>query len=161
MRSVMFKPLIVLACATTSALAACAGAAGVARALSPPTSAPVPARVAKAADGHYWAHAVIDGRALDLLVDTGAGPVALTAADARTLGLDPSRLVYDRPVATAAGRTQAAAVTLHSVAVGSAEVRDVRALVVRRGLERSLLGMSYLGRLKSFGADADGLALAP
>ena len=157
----MFKPLIVLACATASALAACAGAAGVARALSRPSAATASARIPKSPDGHYWARAAVDGRALDLLVDTGAGSVALTPADARTLGLDPSRLIYDRPVVTAAGRTRAAAVTLARVAVGGAEVRDVQAVVVRRGLERSLLGMSYLGRLKGFSADADGLTLAP
>ncbi len=149
----MLKPLIVVACATASALAACAG---VSAAIAPAAGA----RLAKAADGHYWAQASVEGRALHLLVDTGAGSVALTAADARALGLDPARLVYDRPVVTAAGRTQAAAVTLASVAVGRAEVRDVPALVVRGGLEHSLLGMSYLGRLKGFSADAGGLTLA-
>lgn len=151
----MFKPTFVLACAVASALAACAGAAGVASALSPPPSA----RIARAADGHYWAEAAVDGRALPMLVDTGAAAVALTPADARSLGFDPARLTYDRPVATAAGRTRAAPVTLARLSVGAVEVRDVPALVVRDGLERSLLGMSYLGRLKRFSADVDGLTL--
>ncbi len=151
----MFKPAFVLACAVASALAACAGAAGVASALASPPSA----RIARAADGHYWAEAAVDGRALPMLVDTGAAAVALTPADARSLGLDTARLAYDRPVATAAGRTRAAPVTLARVSVGAVELRDVRALVVRDGLERSLLGMSYLGRLTRFSADADGLTL--
>ena len=46
-----------------------------------------PAQIARAADGHYWAEADIDGRAIRLLVDTGASVVALTAEDARAAGL--------------------------------------------------------------------------
>ena len=60
---------------------------------------------------------------------------------------------------TAAGRTRAAPVTLARLSVGPVTVAQVPALVVREGLERSLLGMSYLGRLKRFSADADGLTL--
>ena len=151
----MSKPALVIACAVASALAACAGAAGVASAFAPPPGA----HIARAADGHYWAEASVEGRALPMLVDTGAAAVALTPADARALGFDPAHLAYDRPVATAAGRTRAASVTLSRLSVGGVEVEAVPALVVREGLERSLLGMSYLGRLKRFSADAQGLTL--
>ena len=152
------KPALVLACAVSASLAACAGAAGVAHALAGPPPSPA-VRVAKAADGHYWTRATVEGRGMDVLVDTGASAVALTRADARRLGLDPAHLVYDRAVVTAAGRTRAAPVTLARLAVGSVEVDAVPALVVERGLERSLLGMSFLGRLHGFSADAQGMTL--
>ena len=152
------KPALVLACAVSASLAACAGAAGVAHALAGPPPAPA-VRVAKAADGHYWTRADVDGRGLDVLVDTGASAMALTRADAQALGLDPARLTYDRAVVTAAGRTRAAPVTLARLSVGAVEVEQVPALVVEGGLERSLLGMSFLGRLHGFSADADGLTL--
>ena len=38
------------------------------------------AQVVKAADGHYWAQAAMDGRAVRVLVDSGASVVALTRA---------------------------------------------------------------------------------
>ncbi len=156
----MLKPLIVVASAVCASLAACAAAAGVGGAWTTPLPAEAASvRVAKAADGHFWTRALVDGRSVDVLVDTGASAVALTPADARALGVAPERLRYDRAVVTAAGRVRAAPVTLARLSVGSVEVREVPALVVDRGLERSLLGMSFLGRLKGFSADAGGLTL--
>lgn len=151
----MFKAAIVVACATAAALGAYAAAGTVAASAARGADAVV----AKGADGHYWARAEVGGRGLDLLVDTGAGQVALTPADARALGLDPSALTYSAPVVTAAGRTRAAPVMLASLSVGDVEVTEVQAVVVPKGLERSLLGMSFLGRLKRFSADAHGLTL--
>lgn len=151
----MFRPITVLSVATVAALAAAAGVFGAASAF---TAAPA-ARVAKAADGHYWAMASIDGRPLRMLVDTGATSLALTLTDARALGLDTAALVYDRQVATAAGRTQAASVSLSRVGVDGVDVEHVAALVVKTGLPSSLLGMSFLGRLSGFQADRSSLVL--
>ncbi len=125
------------------------------------SSAAQPAEVAKAADGHYWAEAAVDGHAVRFLVDTGASAVALTPTDAQRLGLDLTSLDYDRPVATANGTTQAASVKLHEVSVAGAKVEDVDALVVKTGLAQSLLGMSYLGRLSQFEATRTALILRP
>jgi aspartyl protease family protein len=124
-------------------------------------SEPEPARLVKAADGHFWADGLIDGRSVRLLVDTGASAVFLTPRDARRLGLDPSKLVYDQTVRTAAGDSLAARVTLDSVSVGGVRVARVDALVIGRGLPASLLGMSYLGRLSSVQATPSALLLNP
>jgi aspartyl protease family protein len=48
---------------------------------------------------------------------------------------------------------------LHHIAVDGARVEEVRALVMRRGLPASLLGMSYLGRLSGFSAGPEGIIL--
>ncbi len=117
------------------------------------------ASISRSADGHYWAQATVDGRAVRFLVDTGASSVALTQADARRLSLEPERLTYDVPIRTASGRAFAAAVTLRSVSVSGARVEDVEALVAQEGLETSLLGMSYLGRLSRFEATPRALIL--
>ena len=122
-------------------------------------SEPDAARLAKAADGHFWADAVIDGRMVRVLVDTGASSVSLTPQDAVQLGLDPTGLVYDRTVRTADGDSLAARVKLSSVSVGGVRVPDVDALVIGRGLPASLLGMSYLGRLSRFEATPTSLVL--
>ena len=119
------------------------------------------AQVLKAADGHYWAEANIDGRAIHVLVDTGASVVALTREDALRLGLKLRAEDFTRTVQTASGPARAAAVTLKSIAVADAEVEDVEALVVEKGLAQSLLGMSFLGRLSSFEATPVGLTLRP
>lgn len=117
------------------------------------------ARIARAHDGHYWAQGQVNGRAVRFLVDTGATAVALTREDAQRLGIDTRQIAYDYEVVTAAGRTRAAAVKLAEVSIGGAQVSDVDALVVEEGLETSLLGMSYLGRLSGFEATPATLVL--
>jgi aspartyl protease family protein len=117
------------------------------------------AQIVKAADGHFWAEAKVDGRAVRFLIDTGATAVALSQTDAQRLGIDTKALDYSYRVMTASGETRAAAVKLASISVAGAQVRDVEALVVEKGLETSLLGMTYLGRLSSFQATPRALVL--
>ncbi|HYG26192.1 MAG TPA: TIGR02281 family clan AA aspartic protease [Caulobacteraceae bacterium] len=119
------------------------------------------ARIPRADDGHYWANGEVGGRRVRFLVDTGATNVSLTPDDARHIGIDVAALAYEKEVITARGRARAAPVTLASLAVGGAKVEDVEALVIRDGLEASLLGMSYLGRLERFEVRAATLVLEP
>jgi aspartyl protease family protein len=117
------------------------------------------AQLTKDRDGHFWAQASVDGKAVRFLVDTGATAVSLSMADAQRLGIDTSKLTYDYSVITADGRTRAASVKLASVAIAGVKVHDVDALVIEKGLENSLLGMSYLGRLSRFEATPTSLIL--
>lgn len=119
------------------------------------------ASIAKARDGHYWAEAEVKGERVRFLVDTGASAVSLTLADARRLGIQTDRLDYAYSVVTASGQARAAPVTLGEISVAGARLTDVQALVIEDGLESSLLGMSYLGRLASFEATRTALILRP
>jgi len=118
------------------------------------------ASIVKSPDGHFWADAQVNGgHPVHFLVDTGATAVALTAGDARSLGIDPGSLDYRYTVMTAAGPARAAAVKLGDISVDHAHVEDVQAFVIDQGLQTSLLGMSYLGRLSKFEATPDTLVL--
>jgi aspartyl protease family protein len=117
--------------------------------------------IAKAADGHYWAEGLVNGSHIRFLVDTGATAVALTPADAERLGIDLSKLTYGYKITTAAGETRGAAVKLAEVNVAGAKIENVDALVIEKGLDASLLGMTYLGRLASFQATRSALILNP
>ena len=117
--------------------------------------------IPKGADGHFWANATVNSKAVRFLVDTGATQVVLTPADAQRLGFPSGSLVYDQKVITANGPSYAALVTLNSVGVGQSTVHNVQALVVKEGLSTSLLGMSYLGRLSRFEATPSSLILHP
>ena len=86
--------------------------------------------------------------------------VVLTATDARKAGIDTRGLAFDVPVATANGSALAAEIRLDQVAVGPIVMRNVPALVARPGaLEESLLGMSFLERLKSYTVERGRLIL--
>ena len=117
--------------------------------------------VAKGADGHFWADAEVNGQPVRFLVDTGATAVALTPKDAERLGIKPSDLKAGYRITTASGASRASAVTLASVSVNGAKLENVQALVVTEGLDVSLLGMSYLGRLTRFEATRDTLRFEP
>lgn len=117
--------------------------------------------IPKSGDGHFWATALVNEKAVRFLVDTGATEVTLTPADAQRLGFDASNLTYDHKVITANGQTLAALVTLTTVGVGRSELNNVDALVVKEGLSTSLLGMSYLGRLSRIEATPSSLVLHP
>jgi aspartyl protease family protein len=117
--------------------------------------------VAKGPDGHFWADAEVNGKPVRFLVDTGATAVALTPEDAERLGIRTADLKPGYNVTTVGGSARAAAVTLASVSVNGARLENVQAMVVADGLDVSLLGMSYLGRLTRFEATRDTLRFEP
>jgi aspartyl protease family protein len=100
-------------------------------------------------DGHFRTEARVDGRRLELVVDTGASQIALRAGDAARLGIHPTARDYNIKVATANGVTRAALVELRMVEVGNIVVRNVPALVhPDEALGVNLLGMSFLSRVR-------------
>jgi aspartyl protease family protein len=95
-----------------------------------------------------------------MIVDTGASTIVLRPEDAKKAGIDVSKLSFTVPVMTANGRTVAARVRLDSVAIGPLQREDVDALVAEpKALTESLLGMSFLGRLRSYEFSGDFLTL--
>ncbi len=104
--------------------------------------------------GEFAVSAHVNGARTTLIFDTGASMVVLTAADARRAGIDVAGLDYDTRVMTANGSAMAAEVRLDEIAVGPIVMRNVPALVAKPGvLRESLLGMSFLQRLKSYSVE--------
>lgn len=101
----------------------------------------------RAANGHFFADARINGQPVTMLVDTGATTVALTVDDARRLGLaiDPDQ--FQVVGAGVSGPARGQIVMLNDVAVGDHHAGPIQAVVVE-GLAESLLGQSYLSRVQ-------------
>ncbi len=99
-------------------------------------------------NAQYITGAIINGRRVNVLVDTGANIMALNSGHATALGIDyragqPARL------ATAGGKVQAWRVTLDSVDLAGMRVDHVDATVVEGAdPEIILLGMSYLNHVE-------------
>jgi aspartyl protease family protein len=103
------------------------------------------------ARGHFVFDAAINDRPASFMADTGATLVVLTYEDAARLGLSPQSLDFSGLAQTANGVSRVAPVMLDRVRVDDIVVRDVPAAVAEKGaLGTNLLGMSFLGRLKSF-----------
>jgi aspartyl protease family protein len=111
-------------------------------------------------NGHFVTAARINNRGVDVLVDTGASSVALSYEDAERVGLKPGTLDFNVPVQTANGVSKAARVVLRKVEIDTVRVSDVEGMVLQKGaLRGTLLGMSFLSRLRSFSVENGKLVL--
>jgi aspartyl protease family protein len=105
--------------------------------------------LSRSSDGHFRTEARVEGRRLELVVDTGATQSALRAGDAARLGIYPTERDYNVRVSTANGITRAALVRLRRVEIDDIVVDDVPALVhPDETLGVNLLGMSFLSRVR-------------
>ena len=110
--------------------------------------------------GEFIVPAKVDGARVSFVFDTGATSIVLTAEDAAAAGLKFAPDDFAVPVTTANGATTAAPARLARVEIGAIVVRGVGALVARPGaLQQSLLGMSFLDRLRSFAVEDGRLVL--
>jgi aspartyl protease family protein len=110
-------------------------------------------------DGQFHIQGTVDGTAVRFILDTGASEVMLSTADARRLGFDPANLSYTRNYQTANGRVMGAPVVLKSVDIGPIHMTDVAASVLENPTDMSLLGMSFLSRLKGYQVQGSNLIL--
>jgi aspartyl protease family protein len=152
---------LTLACAAAASLLYLHEIQGATRALETSRVSNRAAALARSADGnrivaikagahgHYFASAQVNGRPVDVLVDSGASIVALTYDDARRAGVFVRGSDYTQRVSTANGFARVAPVVLDRISVGAITVRNVPAAVTEPGsLATSLLGMSFLARLQ-------------
>jgi aspartyl protease family protein len=99
--------------------------------------------------GHFSLTATVNGAPIRVVVDTGASLVALTLDDARAAGIGRSELLFNQVTQTANGRVRFAPVMLREIRIEQLSIENVPAAVIEN-LDQSLLGMSFLKRLKSF-----------
>ncbi len=98
--------------------------------------------------GAYLTAGEINGRRVDMMVDTGATAVALSEREAERLEVPYKELGIATRVQTASGVSNAWQIDLPSVAVGEIRLTNVGALVVQGDSPpQVLLGMTFLGRL--------------
>lgn len=106
---------------------------------------PVLATAKRGADGRFRVTVKLNGRAVPMIVDSGASGIALPYELITPLGADVRRLDYCLAVDTANGTSRAAPLVLPSLELGKARLTDVDAAVAEPGrLSEPLLGMSVI-----------------
>jgi clan AA aspartic protease (TIGR02281 family) len=122
-----------------------------------------PANVAEIRRGRandFSVTGTVNGARVMLVVDTGASAVVLSHEAAVAAGLKVGELRYSADVSTANGRSAAARVMLDRITIGGITERSIPALVAQKGaLSTSLLGMTFLNRLESWGVRGDKLIM--
>ena len=102
----------------------------------------------RAPDGHFYADAQVNGTTVHFMVDTGASGVALSADDARRVGLPYFSSEFSAVGRGASGEVRGKIVTLDRVTLGGKSVENVSGAILE-GSEMSLLGQSFLGEMGS------------
>ncbi|MDJ0613268.1 MAG: TIGR02281 family clan AA aspartic protease [Rhizobiaceae bacterium] len=101
--------------------------------------------------GHYTVTARMNGRKVDVLVDTGATTVAINRSTARRLGINLNASDFKYQVNTANGSVRAASAIINRIQIGRVSANNVRAAVLPdKSLDGTLLGMSFLNQMRSF-----------
>lgn len=119
-------------------------------------------KVQLAADsrGHFMGDFRMNGRRVQALIDTGATAVAINLSTARKIGLPMKSADLKDSVNTANGAARAAMVTIDRLEIGRITVDNVQALVLDdAALSGTLIGMTFLNRLKKFQVDAGQMTL--
>lgn len=104
--------------------------------------------------GMFRAHGSINGQSVRFLVDTGASSVAMSARDARRLGIQYRLDGIPVTANTASGLAKGWRIRLNSVRLGQLLEKNVEAVVVDGDHpSQVLLGMTFLKRMR---VDKDG-----
>jgi aspartyl protease family protein len=116
---------------------------------SGPVAGPDRQSVILAADpaGHFFTEGAINGTPVRFLVDTGATTIALPGRDAERLGID-YRKGPRGMTNTANGTVTVYQVKFDRVKIGAIELSAVEGVVIERGLDVALLGMTFLNRVE-------------
>ena len=95
--------------------------------------------------GHFKIMGHINGRSINMMVDTGASMISLSAAEATRMGI-PYKQGKRGRFSTANGTVTAYMIKLDSVKVGDIELHQIDAAVHDAAMPYALLGMSFLNR---------------
>ena len=113
----------------------------------------------RASDGHYYVTAEVNGTEIEFLVDTGASDIVLSRADAARIGFDLDKLAFSGSARTANGVVPIAYGRLKTMRLGHHLDQAVSVSINGGEMDKSLLGMSYLGRFGRIEMTQDQLIL--
>lgn len=123
---------------------------GLGTSLASQYSAPIvkSVRISRGLRGQYYTQVRVNGRSVNMLVDTGASSVAMSSKTAKSLGINYRDGKKVRS-ATASGIVPSYSFRLDSVQIGGIKRYGVRASVIEGNHPTEpLLGMSFLNSLK-------------
>ena len=113
----------------------------------------------RASDGHYYVTAEVNGTEIEFLVDTGASDIVLSRVDAARIGFDLDKLAFLGSARTANGVVPIAYGRLKTIRLGHHLDQAVSVSINGGEMDKSLLGMSYLGRFGRIEMTQDQLIL--
>ena len=120
-------------------------------------------RITKAADGHFWLRAELNGVPANFLIDTGATVTAISKDLADEAGMEPRRGGLPVSIGTANGPVRAQLSTIDELRFGNVTARGLDAVIAPTLGETNVVGMNLLSRLASYRVEnaAEEMVLVP
>ena len=112
-------------------------------------------------DNHFHAAALVNGKPIDMLVDTGATFTAMGTARAIELGIKVEKEGLEHIIRTANGSITAYPAKIELLEVGDIKMRNVTIFVADEFEEVAVLGMNFLRPLKSWRVEGSEMILVP
>jgi aspartyl protease family protein len=118
-------------------------------------------RIKKDEDGHFNVRAMVNGKEIDFLIDTGATVTTLNPRDAANANVDVASSGFPVVVQTANGLAESRRARIAKLEIGPISRQDF-AVHVADGLgDGNLLGMNFLSSLKGWRVEGNELVLNP
>ena len=117
-------------------------------------------RVDLGEDGHFRIEAMVNGRAVNFLIDTGATNSMMSRSIASAAGVEISDMGFGVIVETANGMTTMRRARAQTISIGPIK-RDDQPLWISEEQELNVLGMSFLTSLSSWRVEGKTMILAP
>ncbi len=118
-------------------------------------------RVRLGSDNHFHAKALVNGKPVEMLIDTGATFTAIGLNRARELGIRVNTGGFAHEMRTANGSIKAYPAKIELLQVGDIEMRDVTIFVAAEFGDVSVLGMNFLSTMKSWRVEGREMILVP
>ena len=110
-------------------------------------------------DGHFYVNGKANGKHLRFMIDTGASEIMLSPRAASRIGINLNSLQFTQRYRTANGIGLGAPYRLKRFSIGSFEFAETKVSINKSEMSESLLGLSFLQRLKSYEFRGDKLYL--
>ncbi|MBN8500435.1 MAG: TIGR02281 family clan AA aspartic protease [Sphingomonadales bacterium] len=115
-----------------------------------------------ASDGHFWVTALVNGKPLDFLIDTGATYTGIGRTTARNLGITPDPRELPLELETANGVITARLGTVETLRFGNIAISGLQVAVPdQTSDDTQVIGMNLLSQLGSWRVEGDKLILVP
>jgi aspartyl protease family protein len=110
-------------------------------------------------DGHFYLDTKINNVQIRFMIDTGASDIVLNQDDAKKIGINLTRLNFNKRYETANGTVFGASLTLPEIEISGIIFKDVAVSINGGKLDVSLLGMDFLRNFKRYEFFQDKLIL--
>lgn len=112
-------------------------------------------------DGHYWVQVQVNDMPVMFMIDSGATTTAINSDTAKQVGINVDSNAFPVIISTANGMVEAKRGQARALQIGPLKLVDHHVIVSNNFGKTNVLGMNFLGSLKSWKVENNIMTLQP